>query len=214
MSVSAVSAHRGGDRFFDTAPEISLPSGPQMRYTEKNDTRGKGRRYPWNDNWESPCIFRRRRPLNRPRFFRSWEWPAPTRSVSSAAPTGTSCFGIWCPSGAGSPAPTPWRPSAPCWTRWRRIPLRDGCPTPTRWPGRCCIRRRTPDIPPPSGMERCAFCSCSRSCLTRSGPACPLTSGWTLNSARRRNSPTAVWRRSTAASATGSGRNTSMRCSA
>ncbi len=42
----------------------------------------------------------------------------------------------------------------------------------------------------------------------------PLTSGWTLNSARRRNSPTAVWRRSTAASATGSGRNTSMRCSA
>lgn len=73
-----------------------------------------------------------------------------------------------------------WRPSAPCWTRWRRIPLRDGCPTPTRWPGRCCIRRRTPDIPPPSGMERCAFCSCSRSCLTRSGPACPLTSGWTL----------------------------------
>lgn len=33
---------------------------------------------------ESPCIFRRRRPLNRPRFFRSWEWPAPTRSVSSA----------------------------------------------------------------------------------------------------------------------------------
>ncbi|SCJ15254.1 Rhomboid family [uncultured Blautia sp.] len=53
-----------------------------------------GRRYPWNDNWESPCIFRRRRPLNRPRFFRSWEWPAPTRSVSSAAPTGTSCSGI------------------------------------------------------------------------------------------------------------------------
>ena len=62
--------------------------------------------------------------------------------------------------------------------------------------------------------DPCAFCSCSRSCLTRSGPACPLTSGWTLNSARRRNSPTAVWRRSTAASATGSGRNTSMRCSA
>lgn len=186
-----------------------------MRYTEKNDTRGKGRRYPWNDNWESPCIFRRRRPLNRPRFFRSWEWPAPTRSVSSAAPDWHQLLRDLVPiRGQDLLRRRPGGLPPPAGPGGARIPLRDGCPTPTRWPGRCCIRRRTPDIPPPSGMERCAFCSCSRSCLTRSGPACPLTSGWTLNSARRRNSPTAVWRRSTAASATGSGRNTSMRCSA
>ena len=47
--------------------------------------------------------------------------------------------------------------------------------------------RRTRTTPPPSGTGPCAsFNSCGPS-STRSGRPCPLTSGWTSPSARKRN---------------------------